>query len=645
MEKKYVFPKVDLPEVARSNHNLDKAQMISFSPGTARWLWGRDVLPNDHWEISLSASIESLPMLAPLYGSFKATWAFYFEPWSNIYGWMDNNKRQSTEKIIGQNLIRYSLPIIDHSGVVQMVSADSNFGDLRSYHQFGIPFLKKVSPSCIWEDFGWPTDWYGSVEEVLEYYSAGTEVISDFNNLQYNPGFSINDEFFQNEDISTLELPRTVKLGPKYLHGVKPLAYLDIIRNYYVNNQMNVAAYITANPVAVDSTYIGYVEIEVLDYIFAFVRSLDSSIYHTSDYDTLSNLFLNKQHLNGYSSALHQRAVNFLQDWEQSYTVPNGGCFLTNYQMDLNRGLLATSVGNYHSVVDTSSGSFSIDTLRMQNKVQQLIDILDLTGGRFSDWVRALWSVNIKGDVDKPIYIGSFSQNISTTDIVSPSTTAGSTAGSQTGFAAGGMSNTRKITFNSDIYGTICCVFTYTPIVMYSNLFKREDLKTSFQDVYNPRMAQLGYQGVPHSVLSAEYSTLLLYDGAGAPPISFDSSGYALPFIRRYNNGSDEMNQLVGKQVAWAEYMSDIDEARGLFATNQSLEYWVLNRDYNYRKDFDHNSFYVRENAFDGSTYVDPAKWQNLFADVEPNAQNFRQFYKFNVFVKRPIPKRTLGRL
>lgn len=662
MGKNYVFPKVELPKVGRSNHNLDKAIMFSFSPGTARPIWSRDVLPKDHWEISFNASIESLPMLAPLYGSFKATWAFYFEPWSNIYGWMDNNIRQSTQQIIKQNLLRYTLPVMSYERFDDPEAVVKNYHVGVSNRVFNFDTTVNafgVAPSSVWEDLGWPTGFNFEVVDVgphnyfsvddLEFENEGDTAKIVANGLYLN---NVNAENFAQSVVGNI--PKTYKLAPVYLHAVKPLAYLDIIRNYYVNNQMAVAQYI-----GVDLAYVNFgkprpvvrsVSLEVLDYIFMLLRSVYSTQYaqHIDTWQELYTWFDSVAPLNNQET-LHSDAVAFLKHWQESFCVADGGCFLTNYQMDLNRGLLATSTGNYKSTVDTSGGSFSIDTLRMQNKIQQLIDILDVTGGRFGDWVRALWSVDIPHNVDKPIYLGSISETISTTDIVSPSTTSGSVAGSQTGFAAGGAKG-RKISFNSDIYGTIMCVFSYTPIVLYSSVFKREDVKGSFYGIYNPRMSQLGYQDVPRMFLSAEQAKHSYLDDAGKSRIygiSLADNGSSTRRDVQLPYTSDiPLNGLVGKQVAWAEYMSDIDESRGIFANNQSLEYWVLNRDYFMRDNLEtfNNTLQVH-NLFNGSTYIDPWKFQHLFADTEPNAQNFRQFIKFDVFVKRAIPKRTLGRL
>lgn len=671
MSKKYAFPKVDLPNVGRTNFDLDKSSLKTFSPGTIRCLWSRDTLPGDHWEIQMNAAIESMPMLSPLYGEYQAKWAFFAEPWSNIYGWMDNNTKRSTKQIINTNLLVYMLPyhyrvtwnnhdILD----VNLDSPDVTVGlryqdfDPITYKEYSL--IYGVAPSSIWEDFGWPTGFKG------DYYSSGDpsddiqvgEIVCDSNeDLVFDTDFYVPNKL----------MPREFTL-----HGLKPFAYLDIVRNYYVNNQMEYAAYIgyiqDQYGAATGERTVNVVSLEVLDYIFMFLRSVKTDLYHDInedlEYHTLSNWFESRTALEGYES-IHADAVKFLASWTKSYCVQNGGCFLTNYKMDLNRGLLNSSVGTFRSQVSTDGNSFTVVQLRFANKTQKLIDILDLSGGRFSDWVRCLWSVDLKGDVDKPIYLGSISTNIYTKDIVSNTTVPeGSTSGQQTGFSVGGVKG-RKITFNSDIYATVFCIFTLTPKVRYSCAFKREDLKSSFDDIYNPQMAQLGYQSVPRSVLSAipDYTKYVAIADNGSAVNTLKLALYDDPDLTERQTWpdfidvkfDDYLNKVVGKQVAWSEYMSDVDDSAGLFAEGQSLDYWTLNRKYNVMNrnvgiSYDNSNFgpyheYQYVTGFYSTTYVDPSLWNNIFADVQANAQNFRMYYNMDVFVKRGIPKRTLGTL
>lgn len=688
---KYVFPKVELPKVDRSNFSLDKSVFMSFSPSTIRVPYCKDVLPNDHWEIDLSAAIESLPMLSPMYGRWKARWAFFFEPYTNIYGFMDNNTRRSTEAIIKSNLFRYCLPlgyIQDYLGgdeegspVYSKSFIEDAFPD---YPQHRWVNRAEVSGSSIWCDLGWPQGWFGY---VVGYVEGGLSPI-------------IGDEVqpFRNQDTeNVVNLVKAVgsrddyafptEYENEFIHAVKPLGYLDIIRNYYVNNQENRIPYIGyTDGVESFTNRVDFVDLDTLDYIFAFIRTISPEVENDC---YLSDLFLRFDYLTGYpnGSVLHVKAIEFLQSWEKSYFIPNGGCFLSSYAMDLNRGLMNAEQGNFQSYVTTDNQNrVSISQIYMANKIQEVINILDITGGRFSDWLNCLWNVDIKGDIDKPIYLGSHTEFISTTDIVSPSSTDGSTAGQQTGFSAGGFGREfKKISFNSDQYGVIYCVFNMIPEVFYSTGFKREDLKGKFTDIYNPRMARIGYQDVPAKVLCALPDTMefnpLSRVGEGVDVETendttvFLLSGYSDPTIYdiwlgnpgvadepnlvAYNRLRDtflptsyDPNEVVGRQAAWAEYMSDVDETRGQFALNGSLSYWTLNRSYKSVSSFESLStsdrsgsiwyfLQSRVNRSNYSTYVLPAEWNNLFADSSPDAENFRMFLKFNVFVKRAIPSRS----
>lgn len=213
------------------------------------------------------------------------------------------------------------------------------------------------------------------------------------------------------------------------------------------------------------------------------------------------------------------------------------------------------------------------------------------------------------------------------------------------------------------------------PYVSYSQGFKREDLKTQFSGIYNPRMAQIGYQDVPAKVLlgvtpesfigfGSDYVPNdklldftpqfqeLFFNPYVLTPISPDDGIYDFGLKRTYLSQAYNPNEIVGRQVAWAEYMSDVDESRGLFALDESLENWVLNRSYKrfterYKLSDADGGYYVSERVAEPyySTYLSPGDYNELFVDTEPTAQNFRQFIKFDVFVKRAIPSRTLPHL
>ena len=81
----------------------------------------------------------------------------------------------------------------------------------------------------------------------------------------------------------------------------------------------------------------------------------------------------------------------------------------------------------------------------------------------------------------------------------------------------------------------------------------------------------------------------------------------------------NEMNYAIGKQPAWIDYKTNYNRTHGNFATGQSEAFMVLNRGYNIDKPI--NGF-VNE-ITDASTYIDPSKFNYIFADVSLNSMNY----------------------
>ena len=148
----------------------------------------------------------------------------------------------------------------------------------------------------------------------------------------------------------------------------------------------------------------------------------------------------------------------------------NGGLLLTTYEMDLNRALLSSNVGNTKSSVDTTSGSFTIDTFRFRNAVQKAIDKFDLSGGRLSSWLRTLWKVKPDKSLDKAELLHVASSYIGNTDIISTAntldvtgtgdTTSGSSLAQQAGYTIGRV-NGGTDHYLSDSYGVFICCGSY----------------------------------------------------------------------------------------------------------------------------------------------------------------------------------------
>ena len=88
-----------------------------------------------------------------------------------------------------------------------------------------------------------------------------------------------------------------------------------------------------------------------------------------------------------------------------------------------------------------------------------------------------------------------------------------------------------------------------------------------------------------------------------------------------YNGGSTEPTKFsAGKQPAWIDYMSNYNRTHGNFASGKSEEFMVLNRSY----EIDEQNIELKQSVIkDLTTYIDPTKFNYIFADQSLDAMNF----------------------
>ena len=88
-----------------------------------------------------------------------------------------------------------------------------------------------------------------------------------------------------------------------------------------------------------------------------------------------------------------------------------------------------------------------------------------------------------------------------------------------------------------------------------------------------------------------------------------------------YHTGVDiEKKFSAGKQPAWIDYMSNYNRTHGNFASGKSEEFMVLNRSYEINKE----TLQLKQSVIkDLTTYIDPTKFNYIFADQSLDAMNF----------------------
>ena len=140
------------------------------------------------------------------------------------------------------------------------------------------------------------------------------------------------------------------------------------------------------------------------------------------------------------------------------------------------------------------------------------------------------------------------------------------------------------------------------------------NLKT-LDDLHKPQLDQIGFQDLLTEEMAAA-STHVMIDGT----VNYKS---------------------IGKQPAWLNYMTDTNKVFGEFAIPDSLQFMVLNRKYDVIYDDDKNEF----NIGDATTYIDPAKFNYMFADTRLDAQNFMVQIGVEIEARRVMSSKIMPNL
>ena len=320
------------------------------------------------------------------------------------------------------------------------------------------------------------------------------------------------------------------------------------------------------------------------------------------------------------------------------YDICKGGLFCVPYLPDMMRNLLL-QIESSKINVQVTDGQFSIDTLRFRNKLQRLVDRYDISGGRFSNWLRTVWGTSGGKRLDIPQLIGSTSLIIDPSNITSTANTYTDTAsgasGSEIGQLAGNINQSNfkakdrdknfKFYFSSNEPGTLVCCVALIPKVDYSQGFDKGITDVLFADDYKPQFAQLGYQDVPFS----DYTTI--------SKINVADNVFPEP----------KLDDVVGKQIAWMSLMSNVNRVHGEFSSGGYYETWVLKRRYSSVNEYFDDARIKPRNVTIAypSYYVDPREYTYMFANTDFTDDNFMFQIAFDIRAIRPIGKRFMPTL
>lgn len=251
--------------------------------------------------------------------------------------------------------------------------------------------------------------------------------------------------------------------------------------------------------------------------------------------------------------------------------------------------------------IDTSGGSFTIDTLNLSQKVYNLLNRIAVSGGTYKDWIETVYTTDYYFRAETPVYEGGLSGEIEFGEIVSTSATEiqgneplGTLAGKGYNSNKKGGTITIKLSEPSYIIG----IASITPRVDYSQGNDWDNDLDTLNDIHKPQLDGIGYQDLMEKWMHADANN----DAA------------------------------VGKTIAWINYMTNVNKTYGNFAAGESEGFMCLNRQYT-----------VKDGEIENvTTYINPKEFTGIFATNELSNMDFWVQLGFRIQARRVMSAKQI---
>ena len=308
-------------------------------------------------------------------------------------------------------------------------------------------------------------------------------------------------------------------------------------------------------------------------------------------------------------------------NWDTAYKLSSQeGLGIKTYQSDLFNNWISTewidgtNGVNEVTAVSTAGNEFTIDALNLANKVYNMLNRIAISGGSYDDWLDAVYTHERSKSVENPIYHGSLIKELAFEEVVSMSDVQVAGESQPLGTLAGrgrltGKNKGGKIKIKVSEPSYIIGIASLTPRIDYSQGNKWDVNLKTMNDFHKPALDEIGFEDLVTDQM-AWFDTSI----NGNEVITYNSAG---------------------KQPAWINYMTNVNQTRGSFAVDGDSMFMTLNRKYEQGTD----------GIDDLTTYVDPSKFNEIFAYSELDAQNFWVQISNRIIARRKMSAKVIPNL
>jgi len=622
--------------------NMRQIWQNTQSPGTLPVVLTEVLLPGDKGSLKFNARVDTLPTLGPLFSSFKLQIDTFISPW-RLY----NSRMRGNMTGVGLTMNTVKLPTMTLTAKPTANGTD----DIDN---------SQVNPSCLLKYLGLSGVGIAPTEEETRGFNAVDLLIywdiyeRYYANQQEKRGAVVHcgdgvataqtiDEIHTQssdgtEDSLIKEAPDTS--APNYLKpGWQIYVYFtgtapDLKQVYFrMQNAGLVSIYDLCGGV--------YTEVVTGRFVCAYNASrwgMDVVInyqYETgstprtvkpqvqffdlSNIDDVRHEILSYNQTTPYSiNSANLAPYKYLFE-EGTDGMPNTLCSqeglgIKTHISDINNNWVDTTyMANVASAsaVSTAGNSFTIDSFLLAEKLYQVLLRVAVSGGTVDDWMDATYGMKPSGKMEMPMFIGGMSEEVQFQAKYSMAATEGQPLATLAG--TGGLGGNRKggyVRINEvKEPSTLMVIASLTPRVVYTQGNKWSLNLSSVDDLFKPKLNGIGFEDL-------QTETLAWWDVK--------------------HNGTTWVKKSAGKRPAWQNYRTAVHKAFGNFAIPNNIMYMTLARRYEYDE---------TTGIQDLTSYVDPNKFNFIFAEADLSAMNFWVQIECDLQLQRQVAARVMPNL
>lgn len=578
-------------------------------------------------DIDLINKTLSQPTLGPLFGSFKLQHFMFFGGFRLYNSWLHNNRTG-----IGMKMSDIKLPMMKANTSGIATNARTNISASALYKYLGWTksrrtgtnavggVLKNGTPLLMYLDIF--KNFFANTQENKFYMLKGAGAVTL--DIQDTYQSSHDGNYTIGKDQKTVQITNSTNIRTD-LKNIDYQRFWDSIKVTVMTSDGELAYRklgelttnaltdtitlnsVSANPYATILQFFTtketakFIKTELGQYDLKVLDQIRDVVLHKKGNEMLILAGSELNETNNGSPEL----VNFFNDLINSQSNKLGGMLLKTYDSDIFNNWIKTDwIDGADGITEITSiditandGKLTMDALNLQQKVYNMLNRIAVAGGTYRDWLETVYTAGKYLDrPETPVFIGGMTQYIEFDEVISKSATETAYGSQPLGDIAaigrgGKPLNNGHIHYQCEEPGYIMGLMAITPMIDYSQGNDFDLNLQTIDDLHKPALDGIGYQDLIQEQMVGETSK---YDGGA--------------------NISNMKHLSVNKTVAWIDYMTNYNRTFGDFASGEALDFMVLNRRYEVGSD---------DTIEDLTTYIDPQKYIEIFADTSIDSQNF----------------------